>query len=62
MGRKNSSMKKILAIGNSFSVDATEYLHQMAAAAGIETKVVNLYIGGLSVSVERKNDGKNDFC
>ena len=39
-------MKKILAIGNSFSDDATRYLHQMAEAAGIETKVVNLFIGG----------------
>ena len=39
-------MKNILAIGNSFSEDAARYLHQMAEAAGIETKVVNLYIGG----------------
>uniref|UniRef100_UPI0040572A3C DUF4886 domain-containing protein n=1 Tax=Acetatifactor sp. TaxID=1872090 RepID=UPI0040572A3C len=39
-------MVKILAIGNSFSEDATYYLHRIAEAAGIETKVVNLYIGG----------------
>lgn len=39
-------MKNILAIGNSFSEDATRYLHQMAEAVGIETKVVNLFIGG----------------
>ena len=37
---------KILAIGNSFSMDACKYLHQMAKAAGISTKVVNLYIAG----------------
>lgn len=37
---------KILAIGNSFSEDATRYLHQLANAAGIDTKIVNLYIGG----------------
>lgn len=43
---RNNSMKNILAIGNSFSEDAARYLHQMAEAAGIETKVVNLYIGG----------------
>lgn len=36
----------ILAIGNSFSEDATYYLHKIASAAGVETKVVNLYIGG----------------
>lgn len=37
---------KILAIGNSFSEDATYYLHKITTAAGIDTKVVNLYIGG----------------
>lgn len=37
---------KVLAIGNSFSEDATCYLHQIAAADGVQMKVVNLYIGG----------------
>ena len=37
---------KILAIGNSFSQDATTYLHQIALAQGIELDVYNLYIGG----------------
>ena len=37
---------KILAIGNSFSQDATAYLHQTAQAQGIELDVYNLYIGG----------------
>ena len=37
---------KILAIGNSFSNDATAYLYGMADAAGLEAKIVNLYIGG----------------
>lgn len=37
---------KILAIGNSFSQDATTYLHQTALAQGIELDVYNLYIGG----------------
>lgn len=39
-------MIKILAIGNSFSEDATYYLHQILAAAGVENLVVNLFIGG----------------
>lgn len=42
-------MIKVLAIGNSFSQDATHYLHQIAAADGVELKVVNLYIGGCSL-------------
>lgn len=37
---------KILAIGNSFSQDATTYLHQAALAQGIDLEVYNLYIGG----------------
>ena len=39
-------MLKILAIGNSFSQDATRYLQQIAHADGVELKVVNLFIGG----------------
>lgn len=42
-------MKHILAIGNSFSQDATHYLHQIAAADGVEFEVTNLYIGGCSL-------------
>ena len=42
-------MIKILAIGNSFSQDATHYLQQIAAADQVEMKVVNLYIGGCSL-------------
>ena len=42
-------MIKILAIGNSFSQDATHYLHQIAAADQVDMKVVNLYIGGCSL-------------
>ena len=40
---------KVLAIGNSFSQDATRYLHQAAEAAGISMKVVNLCIGCCSL-------------
>lgn len=42
-------MIRILAIGNSFSQDATHYLHQIAAADGVESRVVNLYIGGCNL-------------
>ena len=42
-------MIKVLAIGNSFSQDATHYLHQIAAADNVDMKVVNLYIGGCSL-------------
>ena len=37
---------KILSIGNSFSQDATRYLHQIARASGYDLTVANLYIGG----------------
>lgn len=40
---------KILAIGNSFSQDATYFLHQIAASDGIDMDVANLYIGGCSL-------------
>ena len=37
---------KILTIGNSFSEDATRYLHQIAASQGVHFEVVNIAIGG----------------
>ncbi len=55
-------MKKILAIGNSFSEDATTYLYSMAKADSIDIKVVNLYIGGCSLETHYQNiqnDSKN---
>ena len=42
-------MKYVLAIGNSFSRDATAYLHDVCASMGISAHVVNLYIGGCSL-------------
>ncbi len=48
-------MIKILAIGNSFSQDATAYLHSIAEAAGTTIKVVNLYIGGCSLKTHWEN-------
>lgn len=42
---------KILAIGNSFSVDCMEYLWQILDDAGVETIVLgNLYYGGCKMS------------
>lgn len=46
---------KVLAIGNSFSQDATRYLHRMAAENGIDLKTVNLYIGGCSLKTHYYN-------
>ncbi|MBQ2732815.1 MAG: DUF4886 domain-containing protein [Clostridia bacterium] len=41
---------KILAIGNSFSSDAMQYLYQIAADAGVKNIVLgNLYYGGCSL-------------
>lgn len=51
----------ILAIGNSFSQDATRYLHQIAKCDGCDMTVVNLYIGGCSLYthfVNIKKDAK----
>ena len=46
---------RILAIGNSFSQDATRYLHQIARADGIRLDVANLYIGGCSLERHHRN-------
>ena len=46
---------KILAIGNSYSTDATRYLHGIAHAGGVKLKVVNLYIGGCSLYRHYRN-------
>lgn len=54
---------KILAIGNSFSQDATRYLHQIAKADGEELKVVNLIIGSCSLQTHYINalEDKRDY-
>jgi len=48
-------MIKILAIGNSFSEDATAYLYEIAKTEQVELKVVNLYIGGCSLEMHWQN-------
>lgn len=43
---------KVLAIGNSFSVDAMEYLYNIAKSAGVETIVLgNLRVSGCTVDM-----------
>ena len=56
-------MLKILAIGNSFSQDATAYLYDLAKSDNVELKVVNLYIGGCSLETHwnRVCDNKADY-
>ena len=46
---------RILAIGNSFSQDATAYLHQIAQVEQASLEVVNLYVGGCSLEQHWKN-------
>lgn len=46
---------KILCIGNSFSSDATRYLHGIAHADGVDIEIVNLYIGGCPLDRHFRN-------
>lgn len=46
---------RVLSIGNSFSEDAHHWLHQVAAAEGVEMTCVNLYIGGCSLKSHWEN-------
>lgn len=48
-------MIRILAIGNSFSVDALVYLKNIADAAGIESENANLCIGGCTLEKHAEN-------
>ena len=48
-------MKKILAISNSFGVDANRYLYGVARAGGEEVKIVTLFIGGCSLYRHYRN-------
>lgn len=46
---------KVLAISNSFGVDANRYLNQIARADGTDIQVVTLYIGGCSLETHYRN-------
>lgn len=45
----------ILCIGNSFSQDATRYLHSIARSDGTELNVTNLFIGGCTLETHYNN-------
>ncbi len=52
---------RILAIGNSFSQDATEqYLCELLMAAGYEATVANCYIGGCTLEKHWNNENSAD--
>lgn len=46
---------KILCIGNSYSIGATSYLHQIAKQYGVEIDVCNYYIGGCTLERHARN-------
>jgi len=48
-------MLKILAIGNSFSCDCTQYLYDICTDAGLDVKIGNLYIGGCTLERHASN-------
>ena len=48
-------MIRVLAIGNSFSEDAKEYVHEIAESAGIDLVIGNLYIGGCPLELHDRN-------
>ena len=51
---------KVLAIGNSFSSDATEYLWDIAKDGGVENITIgNLYIGGCTLATHYSNINSN---
>lgn len=56
---------RILAIGNSFSVDALHYFKFLADADGVATETLDLYIGGCSLKLHAENiqnQAKNYIC
>lgn len=50
----------VLSIGNSFSQDATRYLHQIARCDGYDLTTVNLFIGGCPL-VKHFNNMLGDY-
>lgn len=53
---KEDGELKILAIGNSFSIDSLEYVYQIAESLGVEKiKLGNLYIGGCTLDMHISN-------
>lgn len=46
---------RVLAIGNSFSTDATTYIERIAQDFGVKMRVRNLFIGGCSLEQHVRN-------
>ncbi len=59
MDAVSGRIKRILAIGNSFSQDSTRWLKDIADSGKVNMKVVNLYIGGCSLETHAKNTAAN---
>ncbi len=59
-GLSSKDTLKILAIGNSFSEDATEYIPVIARDCGVKNIIVgNMYIGGCTIETHAKNAREN---
>lgn len=59
---RNATVIKVLAIGNSFSEDAIENnLHELFQAAGRQSIIANMYIGGCTLERHWKN-AKGDIA
>lgn len=53
---KEDNALKILAVGNSYSIDCMEYVYEIAKAAGVENiKLGNLYIAGCALDKHLNN-------
>ena len=61
--QNTSKTLKVLAIGNSFSEDATSYIKQMSLADNIDLRVANAFIGGCSLEHHYNNitNGAKDY-
>ena len=46
---------RLLTIGNSFSEDATRYLHQISRTMGKEIEIVNLYVPGCTLEMHYRH-------
>ncbi|MBI9009914.1 MAG: DUF4886 domain-containing protein [Tenericutes bacterium] len=65
---KYNKRLRVLSIGNSFSVDAMQYIYEIAKDLGLEEIILgNLYIGGASLDdhifqIENHLSDYLDFC
>ena len=50
----------ILSVGNSFAVDASTYVHQIAKHLGLDINIHVLYIPGCPINLHWKNFNTKD--